>query len=46
MWGHIRKIKSRVHFLVKACHLPGDVKGSLRFPKMVVGTLGKVWLHE
>jgi len=32
-----------VHFVMKASHLSSYVKGSLRIPKMVVGTLGNVW---
>ena len=32
-------VESRVHFVVKASHLCGYVKGSPVFPKMVVGTL-------
>ena len=40
VWGHV---ESRVHFVMKASHLSSYVKGSLRFPKMVVGTLGNVW---
>jgi len=32
-----------VHFVMKASHLSSYVKGTLRFPKMVVGTLGNVW---
>ena len=40
VWGHV---ESRVHFVMKASHLTSYVKGSLRFPKMVVGTLGNVW---
>jgi len=33
-------VESRVHFVVKASHLCGYVKGSPVFPKTVVGTLG------
>jgi len=36
-------VESRVHFVMKASHLSSYVKGTLRFPKMVVGTLGNVW---
>lgn len=37
-------MESRGHFLLKASHDPcGYVKGSLRLPKVVVGTLGNVW---
>ena len=32
-----------MHFVMKASHLSSYVKGCLRFPKMVVGTLGNVW---
>ena len=32
-----------MHFMMKASHLSCYVKGTFRFPKMVVGTLGNVW---
>ena len=31
-----------MHFVMKASHLCSYVKGTLRFPKMIVGALGNV----
>jgi len=36
-------VESRVHFVMKASHLSSYVKGSLRYPKMIIGILGYVW---
>jgi len=34
---------SRVHVVMKASLLSNYVKGTFRFPKTIVGTLGNVW---